>query len=545
MMRIWGGICLLLMSLGQGVFAQPYVTLPEVPEGRLAHIMQRGTLIVGVKTDYPPWGVLDSNGAIVGLEPDLARALADRIGVDLELMSVNASSRLSRVNQGVIDVVIATMGDTVTRRAQAGLLEPSYYSSGVVAYGPNAQELQSWEDLRGQPVCMTQGSYYNRTLEETYGVVGKYFPANREAKMALAFGRCVVWAFDDTALVQRVLANPDDSYSVMEERILVTPWAIAVAQNEVDADLGRFVSAMIGEWHATGTILALERKWEIGESAYLKALNSVWAQRDADGGPTLCRTGPDALPSECLGAPPFPPVVEDAPPPAWVNALRDSVGVDLQVFYDAYSRGRLTRGLMLTLSLSAVAILGALFVGLLLGVMDVALRGRGWWGVLLLAPQKLLVTVARMTPPILQMYIVFFGLGGVLAQSSLITPGAFVTAALILSIYAGSTNAVLMSHALSQERKHHPDAGVWALLPRAFQRAFDGLVAACVNIVKAAGMASAIALAELVSTVNLIVSEGGDVSTFMNGLLVFYFLLMLGVLWLFRRLRGWIVKDAT
>lgn len=543
-MRLWGGICLLLSLLAQAVCAQPLATLPEDPRGRLAHILQRGTLIVGVKTDYPPWGMLDADGAIIGLEPDLARALADRMGVGLEMVSVNAANRLSRVNQGVIDVVIATMGDTVIRRGQAGLLEPSYYSSGVVAYGPGAQDLQSWEDLRGQPVCMTQGAYYNRTLEETYGVEGKYFPANREAKMALSFGRCVAWAFDDTALVQRVLANPDASYSVMAARTLVTPWAIAVARDEADADLGRFVSAMIGEWHATGSILELERKWQIGESAYLQALNAVWAQREADGQPTLCRTGSDGLPPACLGAPPFSPVAEAVSPPEWVGGLRDATGVDLQVFYDAYSRGRLTRGLGLTLSLSAVAILGALAVGLLLGMMDAGLRGRGWWARLLLAPQKLLVTVARMTPPILQMYIVFFGLGGVLSQASLITPGAFVTAALILSVYAGSTNAVLISHALAQERKHHPDARVWSLLPRAFQRAFDGLVAACVNIVKAAGMASAIALAELVSTVNLIVSEGGDVSTFMNGLLVFYFLLMLGVLWLFRRLRGWIVRDA-
>ncbi|MEM9639221.1 MAG: hypothetical protein AAGA94_16335, partial [Pseudomonadota bacterium] len=101
------------------------------------------------------------------------------------------------------------------------------------------------------------------------------------------------------------------------------------------------------------------------------------------------------------------------------------------------------------------------------------------------------------------------------------------------------------SHALAQERDERPGATVWALVPGAFQRAYDGLVAACVNIVKAAGMASAIALAELVSTVNLIVSEGGDVATFMNGLLVFYFLLMLGVLWLFRRLRGWVLRDGV
>ncbi|MGC3939764.1 transporter substrate-binding domain-containing protein [Roseobacter sp. EG26] len=536
------GFCLFSPALAQQ--DRSAVMLPEQPDGRLAHILRRGTLIVGVKTDYPPWGTLDAQGDIIGLEPDLARALADRMGVGLELVAVTASNRLSRVNQGVVDVVIATMGDTVTRRAQAGLLEPSYYSSGVVAYGPINRDYQTWEELRDLPVCMTQGSYYNRTLEETYGVDGKYFPANREAKMALSFGRCVGWAFDDTALVQRVLANPETNYSVMEDRILVTPWAIAVASAERDISWGRFVSAMIGEWHATGYILDLERKWNIGESAYLQRLNAAWAQTGPDGKPSFCDASQGTLPAECLGAPPFPQIAEKEPPPAWMDTLRSKTGVDLRVFHDAYSRGRLIRGLGLTLALSAVAIVGALAVGLSLGVMDAALNRRGIWGQLLLLPQKVLVTIARMTPPILQMYIVFFGLGGVLAQSSLITPGAFATAAVILSLYAGSTNTVLMSHALAQERGTHPEKNVWALVPGAFIRAFDGLVAACVNIVKAAGMASAIALTELVSTVNLIVSEGGDVSTFMNGLLIFYFLLMLGVLWLFRRAKRWIIGDA-
>ncbi|MBW4706663.1 transporter substrate-binding domain-containing protein [Roseobacter sp. YSTF-M11] len=547
MIRFLTVVLIICAFVAGPILAQPTlksVALPDQTNGRLEHILRRGALIVGVKTDYPPWGMLDAQGRIIGLEPDLARALADRMGVDLELVAVTASNRLSRVNQGVVDVVIATMGDTVTRRGQAGLLEPSYYSSGVVAYGPIDRNYQSWEELRGLPVCMTQGSYYNRTLEETYGVDGKYFPANREAKMALSFGRCVGWAFDDTALVQRVLANPETNYSVMEDRILVTPWAIGVAIGERDAPLGRFVSDMIGEWHATGYLLALERKWNIGESAYLQALNAAWSQTGPEGTPSYCNMRQGALPPDCLGAPPFPPVAETGAPPPWVADLEDATGVDLTVFYDAYSRGRLIRGLGLTLTLSAVAIIGALVVGLGLGVMDASLRGRGLWARMLLLPQKALVTLARMTPPILQMYIVFFGLGGVLSQSSLITPGAFTTAALILSLYAGSTNAVLIAHALEQERRLNPEKGVWTLLPGAFQRAFDGLVAACVNIVKAAGMASAIALAELVSTVNLIVSEGGDVSTFMNGLLVFYFLLVLGVLWLFRRARRWVVGTG-
>lgn len=44
-------------------------------------IKQRGTLIVGVKADYRPFGFRDPSGAIIGMEPDLAADVAKRLGV--------------------------------------------------------------------------------------------------------------------------------------------------------------------------------------------------------------------------------------------------------------------------------------------------------------------------------------------------------------------------------------------------------------------------------------------------------------------------------
>jgi polar amino acid transport system substrate-binding protein len=187
----------------------------------------------------------------------------------------------------------------------------------------------------------------------------------------------------------------------------------------------------------------------------------------------------------------------------------------------------------MTLSLSAIAIAGSLAIGILLSLLHVGLRDRGWAGRLLLLPQRLLITVARMTPPILQLYIVFFGLGGILGTAGRFSPGAFAIAAATLSLYAGATNTIILSHALDAEGGTRSGPR----LARAITRAYDGLVATCVNIVKAAGLASAIAVAELVSTVDLLVSEGADTATMMNGLLVFYFFLVLAILWLFQAAR--------
>ncbi|MCH8467684.1 MAG: transporter substrate-binding domain-containing protein, partial [Roseinatronobacter sp.] len=81
-------------------------SLPNDQSGRLGRILQRGRLIVGVKDDYPPWGMRDDAGEIIGFEIDLAADIADRLGVSLELIAVSAANRLPRLEQGVVDLVI-------------------------------------------------------------------------------------------------------------------------------------------------------------------------------------------------------------------------------------------------------------------------------------------------------------------------------------------------------------------------------------------------------------------------------------------------------
>ena len=91
-------------------------------------IKQRGTLIVGTKADYKPFGFRDPNGAIVGIEPDLAADLAKRLGVKVEIVPVISSNRIEFLQQGKIDLVIATMSDTPERRKVVQAIDPPYYS---------------------------------------------------------------------------------------------------------------------------------------------------------------------------------------------------------------------------------------------------------------------------------------------------------------------------------------------------------------------------------------------------------------------------------
>ena len=100
--------------------------------------MERGKLVVGVKADYKPWGYRDESGAIVGMEVDMAQAVADAMGVELETVAVQSSNRMQFLEQSKIDLMIATMSDRPDRREIVGIVQPNYYTSGTNIMSPKA-----------------------------------------------------------------------------------------------------------------------------------------------------------------------------------------------------------------------------------------------------------------------------------------------------------------------------------------------------------------------------------------------------------------------
>jgi polar amino acid transport system substrate-binding protein len=154
----------------------------------LQNIKQKGVLVVGTKADYRPFGFLDPSGNIVGFEADLAGDVAKRMGVKLELVPVVASNRIQFLQQGKIDLMIATMSDTPERRKIVDIIEPSYYGSGTNVLAAKSLKLTTWDQLRGKKVCLIQGAFYNKELQEKYGVDGVAFPGTAEAFSALKNG---------------------------------------------------------------------------------------------------------------------------------------------------------------------------------------------------------------------------------------------------------------------------------------------------------------------------------------------------------------------
>jgi polar amino acid transport system substrate-binding protein len=242
----------------------------------LQDIKSRGTLIVGSKADYRPFGFLDPSGKIVGFEPDLAADVAKRLGVKLELVPVVASNRIQFLQQAKIDLMIATMSDTPERRKIVDIVEPDYYASGTNVMAKKSENLKSWEQLKGKKVCLIQGSFYNKELQEKYGIEGVAFPGTAEAYSALRNGNCVAFAYDDTA-IQGELQKPEwKDYDMPLDSILVVPWGLAVKQGE--KAFADFMSKTVTDWHKSGMIERLEKKWGIKPTKFAQEMHQKYSK---------------------------------------------------------------------------------------------------------------------------------------------------------------------------------------------------------------------------------------------------------------------------
>lgn len=242
----------------------------------LDQVKARGVLVVGTKADYQPFGFRDTSGAIVGFEPDLAKDIAEALGVRLELVPVVSSTRLQLLAEGQIDLLIATMNDTPERRKLVDIIQPSYYASGVNTLARRSLHLHVWQQLRGKPICTIDGAFYVQDIKQRYEPEILTFKSTVDMYEALTRQRCVSIVYDDTAIIGQ-LQNPDwREFEMPLLSIMVEPWGMAVKLGE--SRLEKSVSDQVKDWHRTGRILALEEQWRIPHSGFAEEMHQKYTE---------------------------------------------------------------------------------------------------------------------------------------------------------------------------------------------------------------------------------------------------------------------------
>ncbi len=239
----------------------------------LDKVKEKGVLVVGVKTDYKPFGFRSPDGSIIGIEPELAADVAKRLKVKLELVPVISSNRMEFLKQGKIDLMIATMSDKPERREQVQFIEPLYYSDAVNILMSKKVKVTAWKQLKDAPICGSTGTFYNKPVESEYGAKIVAFDGTEKPLAALKQGNCVGFLYDQS-LVQAKLTEPEWSadYAMPLPSIMETPWAMAVAKGE--DRFAKFMSDVTKDWMKSGAIVALEKKYGIAPTAYSQRMHA-------------------------------------------------------------------------------------------------------------------------------------------------------------------------------------------------------------------------------------------------------------------------------
>lgn len=148
--------------------------IPEDATGRLARIRDVGKLTVATEPYYPPQEFIDETqegqARFAGADMELARLIAERMGVELEIVPLELSEVITSVGDGKYDLAISALAFT-TGRAMVLEMSKGYYftdekaSTGVIIREERSEEIQSVDDLAGRDIVAQSGS-----LQETMGV---------------------------------------------------------------------------------------------------------------------------------------------------------------------------------------------------------------------------------------------------------------------------------------------------------------------------------------------------------------------------------------
>ncbi len=230
-------------------------------DATLDKIKQRGKVSIGVLVNGGPFGSIDpANQQLVGWNPELARAVAKGLGVEADLVQVQTATRVQFLQAGKVDLLIASMELNPDRAEILGYAPTPFYRVGGTAAVRKDSGITKWEDLRGKPVCVSQGSSYAKPLASDYGATVQGFKSSSDSLLALKGGNCVAAVHDSTLIHPLLRTNAEWSQYAAPIATELLPAPSVVWTRKGEADTIAAVDKVVQDWHRTGWLIATEKR---------------------------------------------------------------------------------------------------------------------------------------------------------------------------------------------------------------------------------------------------------------------------------------------
>jgi len=272
MTKMWKAVALT-------VVASLFLALPAAQAGKLEEIKARGTLIAGVKDSVVPFGYVDEKtNALVGMDIDICKYIADKLGVALELKPVTSATRIPMLTQGSVDIVAATMTHKFERDETIDF-SITYFMDGQKLLVKKGSGIKSAADLDGKKVGTAKGSTSEKNIAAAQpGCTVLSFEGYPQAFLALSQDKVAAATTDSTILLglKNSAPNPDD-YEIVGEFISAEPYGLGLPEN--DSKFRDFVNKCLAEMWTSGDYAKTYDKWFGKDTKYYLPLTwqmEIW-----------------------------------------------------------------------------------------------------------------------------------------------------------------------------------------------------------------------------------------------------------------------------
>lgn len=208
------------------------------------------TLTMGTNASFPPYEYVDDNGNIVGIDAEIAQAIADKLGMKLEIKDMEFESLVPAVKAKSIDLALAGM--TVTDERKQSVNFSDSYSTGVqVVIVKENSEIKTVDDLKGKKIGVQAGTTSDTYCTDDFGEENvKQFSNGSLAVAALANGQVDCVVIDNEPAKNYVAAN--SGLKILDTEYVTEDYAIAISKD--NDELLKKVNNALKELKEDGTV---------------------------------------------------------------------------------------------------------------------------------------------------------------------------------------------------------------------------------------------------------------------------------------------------
>ena len=223
--------------------------------------VEAGKLTMATNAAFPPYEMTTDAGEFEGIDIETAQAIADKLGLELQIDDMDFDAALLSVQQGKADIVMA--GVTVTDERKAVMDFSDSYATGIQSIiVPEGSDIASPDDLAGKKIGTQRGTTGYIYCTDDFGedsVVA--YDSGLTAVQALNNGQVDAVVIDNAPAKEYVAANP--GLKVLETSYAEEDYAIGM--NKDNTALVEAVNAALEELKADGTLQSIVDKYITAE----------------------------------------------------------------------------------------------------------------------------------------------------------------------------------------------------------------------------------------------------------------------------------------